>query len=209
MLGIEPKGDGANSVSLKFPNGSRIIWLPGSPATVRGFSKVSMLVIDKAAYMHWAMYTALIPMLAVGGGDLWVMRTPCGKQGLFHQIWAHGGARWERVLARATEYPGRIPADFLEQQRSELGPAAFEQEFMCEFVDAGGQVFAQDMLDRALDESVEPLIFAGNWGSNRGRSDVFRVRMTIWRLRWRWRYGRRGKPAKRNFFGTQRLPGIS
>jgi len=169
MLGIEPKGDGANSVSLKFPNGSRIIWLPGSPATVRGFSKVSMLVIDKAAYMHWAMYTALIPMLAVGGGDLWVMRTPCGKQGLFHQIWAHGGARWERVLARATEYPGRIPADFLEQQRSELGPAAFEQEFMCEFVDAGGQVFAQDMLDRALDESVEPLIFAGNWGSNRGK----------------------------------------
>jgi len=29
MLGIEPKGDGANSVSLKFPNGSRIIGLPG------------------------------------------------------------------------------------------------------------------------------------------------------------------------------------
>jgi len=36
-------------------------------------------------------------------------------------------------------------------------------------VDAGGQLFAQDMLDRALDESVEPLIFAGNWGSNRGK----------------------------------------
>ena len=45
MLGIEPKGDGANSVSLKFPNGSRIIGLPGSPATVRAFSKLSMLMI--------------------------------------------------------------------------------------------------------------------------------------------------------------------
>ena len=163
ILGIEPRGDGANEVSLKFPNGSRIIGLPGSPATVRGFSKVSMLVIDEAAYMDMAMYTALSPMLAVGGGDLWVMSTPCGRQGFFYQIWAHGGARWERVMAKATECPGRIPSDFLEQQRSELGPASFEQEFMCEFVDAGGQVFAQDMLERALDAYVAPLIFASNF----------------------------------------------
>ena len=37
-LGIRPKGDGDNEISLALPNGSRIVGLPGEEATVRGFS---------------------------------------------------------------------------------------------------------------------------------------------------------------------------
>jgi hypothetical protein len=37
-LGVRPRGDGDNAISLAFPNGSRIIGLPGNEATVRGFS---------------------------------------------------------------------------------------------------------------------------------------------------------------------------
>ena len=43
MLKIEPRGDGDNDISLLFPNGSRIVGLPGIEGTVRGFSAVSML----------------------------------------------------------------------------------------------------------------------------------------------------------------------
>jgi hypothetical protein len=43
MLDIEVCGDGDNDVSLAFPNGSRIVGLPGVEGTVRGFSAVSML----------------------------------------------------------------------------------------------------------------------------------------------------------------------
>ena len=35
-LGIRPKGDGDNEISLELPNRSRIVGLPGSEATVRG-----------------------------------------------------------------------------------------------------------------------------------------------------------------------------
>src|SRR5262245_31828225 len=37
-LQIRPKGDGDNEISLVLPNGSRIVGLPGSDDTVRGFS---------------------------------------------------------------------------------------------------------------------------------------------------------------------------
>ena len=45
-LRIPVRGDGDNDVSLAFPNGSRIVGLPGIEGTVRGFSAVSLLLID-------------------------------------------------------------------------------------------------------------------------------------------------------------------
>ena len=47
-LGLPAKGDGDNAISLAFPNGSRIVGLPGNEATVRGFSAVSPLLVDEA-----------------------------------------------------------------------------------------------------------------------------------------------------------------
>src|SRR5262249_14491545 len=49
VLGLRPKGDGSNSMSIEFPNRSRIVGLPGTEATIRGFSAVSLLVLDEAA----------------------------------------------------------------------------------------------------------------------------------------------------------------
>jgi hypothetical protein len=85
---------------------------------VRGFSAVSLLLIDEASRVDDAMYKALRPMLAVGRGDLWLMRTPCGKRGFFYECWEHEGAEWFRVAVPATECP-RIPAEFLEKERGD------------------------------------------------------------------------------------------
>jgi Terminase-like family. len=82
-LGIRPRGDGDNQISILFPNGSRIVGLPGLEATVRGFSAVSLLLIDEAARVPDEMYKAVRPMLAVSNGDLWLMSTPAGRRGFF------------------------------------------------------------------------------------------------------------------------------
>ena len=108
-LGIRPKGDGDNEISLALPNGSRIVGLPGSEATVRGFSAVSLLLVDEAARVSDELYLAVRPMLAVSDGALWLMSTPFGKRGFFYEAWEHGGPEWERVRAAATECP-RISA---------------------------------------------------------------------------------------------------
>ena len=90
-LKIRPRGDGDNSISLLLPNESRIVGVPGREGTVRGYSSVSLMLIDEAARVEEEMYRALTPMLAVGGGDLWIMSTPCGKRGFFYEAWEYGG----------------------------------------------------------------------------------------------------------------------
>jgi hypothetical protein len=97
-LGMKVRGDGGNQISLAFPNGSRIVGLPGTRANggVRGFSAVSLLMIDKAARIEESMYKALRPMLAVGDGALWIMSTPFGKRGFFYDNSELGGSNLTR-----------------------------------------------------------------------------------------------------------------
>jgi hypothetical protein len=164
-LGVKRRGDGDNATSLLLPNGSRIVGLPGTEGTVRGFSAVSLLMIDEASRVEDSMYKALRPMLAVGQGDLWLMSTPYGKRGFFYTIWEHGGPEWKRVGVPATECP-RIRAEFLEEERGQMGNLWFRQEYLCEFVDNGVSVFEREAVDRALDSTVKPLDFGrkySNW----------------------------------------------
>jgi hypothetical protein len=154
-LGVRQKGDGSNRISLKLPNGSRIVGLPGKEATLRGFSAVSLMIIDEAARVEDAVYLALRPMLAVGGGELWLLSTPFGKRGFFHKNWESGGEDWVRTTVRATECP-RISAKFLEEERRQMGDWWFRQEYLCEFVDDGRQMFNRDLVMESLEDG-EPL----------------------------------------------------
>ena len=130
---------------------------PAVKAKIRGFSALSMLVIDEAARVEDGLYHALRPMLAVGNGDLWLMSTPCGKRGFFYETWEHAGPEWLRVKVPATECP-RISKEFLEEQRSAMGLESFRQEHMCEFVGSGMGVFDRDLVEAALDDSFEELV---------------------------------------------------
>ena len=157
-LGVRTKGDGDNEISLAFPNGARIVGLPGNEATTRGFSAVSLLVVDEAARVSDDLYRAIRPMLAVSGGGLWLMSTPFGKRGFFWDAWENGGAEWERIRVPATEC-GRIPREFLEQERAAMGDQWFRQEYLCEFLDTTSGVFDRDTVERAMADDFEPLRF--------------------------------------------------
>jgi hypothetical protein len=158
-LGIKLKGDGDNEMSLEFPNGARIIGLPGSEATIRGFSAVSLLLVDEAARVSDDLYKAIRPMLAVSAGELWLMSTPFGKRGFFYDAWTRGGPDWERVRVTANEC-SRIPREFLEEERHTMGERWFRQEYLCEFVDSVSGVFERDLVERAITYDVEPLVIA-------------------------------------------------
>ena len=60
-LGVKVKGDGANEISMALPNGSRIIGLPGTEATIRGYSAVSLLLVDEVARVSDELYVAIRP----------------------------------------------------------------------------------------------------------------------------------------------------
>jgi hypothetical protein len=145
-----------SALELEFTNGSRIVALPGKEATIRGFSGVSLLIVDEASRVPDELYQAVRPMLAVSGGDILLLSTPFGKRGFFHHEWTEGGADWDRTKVTAEMCP-RIPKAWLEQERQSIGDWWFRQEYMCEFVETIDQVFGYEDIQRALDDSVTPL----------------------------------------------------
>jgi hypothetical protein len=157
-MGEKLHGDGNNDVSLRLSNGSRIIGLPGVPDTTRGFSRASMLLIDEAARVDDELFYSLLPVLAISGGDVWIMSTPNGKSGFFYEMWEYGGSEWFRMSAAAPECP-RIPAPFLEEQRRLMTADYFRQEYMCEFVGQGSGAFDRELVERLLDSGLTPLPF--------------------------------------------------
>ena len=153
-LRIRPRGDGDNATSLLFPNGSRIIGLPGTHETSRGFS-ASLILIDEASRVRDDVYDALRPMLAVEDGDLWMMSTPAGQRGFFYNTWA-GNEDWFRMSVKATECP-RIRAEFLEGERAGMVSSVFEQEYMCCFHGDGTEYFDRQLVLDAVDLSIPEL----------------------------------------------------
>src|ERR671921_976219 len=99
-------------LSLELENRSRIITLPGSEKTVRGFSGAALLVVDEAARVDDSLYYAVRPMLAVSGGSLMMLSTPYGRRGVFYEAWT-GTEDWERYEIPARRCP-RISTAFLE-----------------------------------------------------------------------------------------------
>src|SRR5215213_1865646 len=56
---VAPQGE--RRLSLELDNGSRIVTLPGSEKTIRGFSGASLLVLDEAARVEDELYFAVRP----------------------------------------------------------------------------------------------------------------------------------------------------
>ena len=129
-----------NAEELLLENLSRIVCLPCREDTIRGYSHVSLLVIDEAARVPDDLYRAVRPMLAVSAGRLICLSTPYGKRGFFHEAWARGGPDWQRIEVPADRI-ARIAPEFLAQERRALGESWFRQEYCCSFEALEGLVF--------------------------------------------------------------------
>lgn len=146
-----PVAGKVNATFMELANRSRLIAVPGSERTIRGFSAVNLLVIDEAARVPDSLLAGVRPMLAVSRGRLLACTTAFGARGWFHEAFT-GSDPWFRLKVPATMCP-RISAADLERERKALGERYFKQEFMCSFEDAVGQVFStEDILGAASDE---------------------------------------------------------
>ncbi|HEY8505547.1 MAG TPA: terminase family protein, partial [Gemmataceae bacterium] len=144
-----------SALRLELGNGSRVVSLPGTEATVRGFGGVALLVIDEAARVPDPLYYAVRPMLAVSRGRLVALSTPFGKRGWFHDEW-HSAGKWERVSVTAQQCP-RIEPAFLGEERRAMGERWYKQEYMNSWVDVADAVFAYEDIRAAFDADVRPL----------------------------------------------------
>lgn len=138
-------------------NGSRIVSLPGSEKTVRGYSGVDLIILDEAARIPDELFYSVRPMLAVSGGRMVLLSTPFGRRGVFFEAYANGGIEaWERIEVSADMCP-RITKVFLDGERKALGEWWYSQEYECQFRQTTDSVFNYDDVRAALSEDITPL----------------------------------------------------
>ena len=150
---VPPRSE--QKMNLELDNGSRIVSLPGSEKTIRGFSGASLLIVDEAARIDEGLYYAVRPMLAVSGGALMMLSTPYGRRGVFYQEWTKGEG-WHRFEVPADRVP-RISPEFLAEERRALPSRIYRQEYLCTFEESEDAVFSQEGIEAAFDNSIEPL----------------------------------------------------
>jgi hypothetical protein len=150
-----------NAVTLGLSNGSRVVSCPGSPRSVRGYSAPAMIIVDEAAQADDDLFVALSPMMATVPDSpmVWVS-TPWGQRGEFFRAWEDTGGDWARFRVTADRNP-RISRAFLEAEKRRLGQRWFNQEFLCDFVAATGQVFDPESIAALMDTDEQPLFALG------------------------------------------------
>lgn len=154
----EPEPLQVTALRAKLRNGSRIIALPGSkPGNVRGYSGPATIAIDEAAWAIDGLFHAILPMLAVSGGQLILASTPFGQRGYFYEAATaeedpDNPLSWRRYEVPWTLCP-RISKEFIESEMVRMGAQA-EQEYLCKFLQSVTSPFDLAAIDRSVDEEL-------------------------------------------------------
>jgi hypothetical protein len=138
------------ALTLSLEHGSRIVSLPGKEGTIRGYSGITLLIVDEASRVSDDLYVSVRPMLAVSGGRLIALSTPFGTRGWWWEAW-RGSEAWERYEVKATDCP-RITPEFLAEERRTIGDYWFQQEYMCRFLDSRSSAFRSADVEASFQE---------------------------------------------------------
>ncbi len=156
---------------------NRVLALPGSERSVRGYSDPETIIADEASRILDSTYRAFRPWMTGGKSEMIAMTTPFGKRGWFYEAWEKS-SRWRKILVRVAwePYNGRlVPAmpedeyrdywrergvsayysprhtkEWLQEELSEIGEWSFRQEYCCEFMDTNDAWFTHEMIMDAL-----------------------------------------------------------
>ena len=156
--GLAIGAESDRKLGIKLNNGSRIECLPGSQRTIRGFSKPDLIIVDEAAQVDDALYSAILPMLTRSkeGGRLLMLSTPYGRRGIYWRLWGKGGENWKRIRVPYTDVDW-VPERVIEEARNSLLDWEFRQEFLCTFEQNQMGVFNIEDLHASTTDEFEPI----------------------------------------------------
>jgi len=148
-----------NVYRIELENGSRVLALPATDETVRGLTVTGWIIADEAARLPGDLIAALRPMRARCPTARFVMiSTAWSRTDQFWLAWTSDDQDWTRIKATIEGYPGLIPPDFLEKERSH-GEDYFKREYLG--VPSGGHVspFTFELYERATQPPSVPQAF--------------------------------------------------
>lgn len=139
------KAERETKEEVRLPNGSRILSLPASPNTVRGFS--GHVFLDEFALHRDSreIWQALFPTIT-RGYRLRITSTPKGKQNMFYDLYAHGKeiSIHETDIYKAVEEGLSVSIDELRANAGD--PDTWAQEYECAFLDEATAYITYEMI---------------------------------------------------------------
>ena len=141
------------TLSLELDNNSKIIALPSSESTIRGYSAVNLLLVDEAARVPDSLYYSSLPFIAVSDGSIIQLSTPFGERGVFYETYTGSSPEWLRVKVTASECT-RISDKFLKEQRESMGEFWYLSEFECQFLAPEAGLFSPDSIRSIFDNDL-------------------------------------------------------
>jgi hypothetical protein len=135
-----------HKVMLK--NGSVIHCLPTglSGYGIRGYT-IDLLIVDEAAFVEDAVFTAITPALAITRGNIILLSTPFGKKGYFFRAFSDPTFTSFHISSEACP---RRDDDFLAFEKERMTVLQYAQEYLGEFVDELRQFFPTELIQSCM-----------------------------------------------------------
>ena len=137
---------------IKLKNGSKILCLPtgDSGYGIRGHT-IDLLIADEAAFIPEDVWTAVAPMLTVTGGDTWLLSTPLGREGYFHDSFEDEDYTPFHI---STEEVSEIRSGIIKlnmehlisSAKKRMSNAQYQKEILGEFSDVLTRVFKEEWI---------------------------------------------------------------
>ena len=136
---------------------SRVISLPGSEKTVRGFAGANLIVCDEAARIDDDLMAALRPMLATVNGSLLMLSTPVANSAAsFQALGPKAGA--DGVASGLRPATPSLDKAFLAEEWREFGPTMrYRRRVRVGVPDPTEALFPSHIIVAAFTDEVRPL----------------------------------------------------
>ncbi|TDL78118.1 hypothetical protein E2L08_12525 [Palleronia sediminis] len=142
---------------LEMSNGARVVALPSTSDTIRGFPSVSLLIIDECAFLKGddteevrgeTLISGVLPMLTAQG-QVYFSSTPAGRDNYFAKLFldAKPDDGIQRIVVKGTDIP-RL-AEKVERMRRTLSATRFKQEIDVEMLADGLAYFDLSIIEQA------------------------------------------------------------
>ncbi|MDP8255129.1 MAG: terminase family protein [Candidatus Alcyoniella australis] len=149
------EAEALGKTECRLANGSRIISLPASPDTVRGFT--GDVGWDEAAFFKEgrALWRAMYPTIT-RGYSMDMVSTANGKQNVFYELWEHNAAFAKHLTTIYDAISEGAKVDLQKLRAGVNDPDTWAQEFECRFIDEATALIPFELLDKC--EASEPIL---------------------------------------------------
>jgi hypothetical protein len=152
-LSVESTVEGSRT-ELRLPNGSRVVSLPATEGTTRGYSAADLLIFDEAAWCPDLVFVAMMPTVAASGRVV-ALSTPGARSGWFYEAATGAASEWE-VHKVTAEESALYDRRRIRELRSLLSERQFAAEYGCAFVGLTDSAFDPARVEAAFLPTVHP-----------------------------------------------------